>query len=321
MKAEDLIEAERQQREQGWGDIPTPLRTVDQWIVTHEKVPKYPQDGWQQVSNQLPFEEVVHIATSPGMEIAFVPNKDDPFIVFDLDAVVSDRQLSDDAIDIVETVDSYTELSRSGTGLHVFVRGERLPDHYYTNDLPERGKIEVFESSQCIVMTGDVVRDQYQITDGGGAAVQEKYLPKHSDPYEPPKEVTTIPTAEKVEQTNDLTAADIRLTIEEYAKSGSDEAERTRNYWTSSSTTLNGDRKRIESDMTFVSDLAFWCRENVYLMDACFRESERMFDRWERPVYRETTSSGRKITYGEDVIYKAKETNFDIFSGSYVTHR
>ena len=321
MDTKQLIAKERQQREQGWGDIPMALRRRDQWVVTHEKVPAYPQKGWQQLSNQLSFKEAVHLATRHGMEIAFVLNEDDPFVVFDLDAVVSDGQLSTDAIDIVETVDSYTERSRSGTGLHVFLRGERLPDHKHHHELSERGKLEVFDASQCIVMTGDVVRDQYQITNGGGAAVQEEYLPELSDPYDPPKEITDIPTTEKLEQTSDLTAADIRLTIEEYAKSGSDDAERALEYWTSSKSTPNGERKRIEADMGFVSDLAFWCREDVYLMDACFRESERMFDRWDQPVYRETTTSGRKMTYGEDVVYKAKETNFDIFSGNYVTHR
>jgi putative DNA primase/helicase len=321
MTAKQLITDIRQQKEQRWGDIPTSLRTHDQWIVTSQKVPTYPQNGWQQISNQLPFAEAVHLAVSRGMEIAFALSADDPFVVFDLDGVVSDGQLSTDAIDIVETVDSYTELSRSGTGLHVFVKGEQLSEYKYRQELPERGKLEVFSSSQCIVMTAEVVRDRYQITNGDGAVVQREYLPELSDSYEPPREVRPISVTNQLEQTKDLNPADIRLTIEEYAKVGSDEAERALEYWTSPNTTPNGERKRIEADMTFASDLAFWCREDVYLMDACFRASKRMFDRWEQPIYRETTSSQRKMTYGEDVVYKAKETNSDVFDGHYVTHR
>lgn len=320
MKSEDLIEAERQQREQRWGDIPTPLRTRDQWVIIPENPPINPPTGWYDKSGWLPFDEAVHKANRHGMMIAFVLCKDDPFVVFDINRVVDGERLSTDAVDIVETLDSYTELSCSGTGLHVFLEGERLSNYTNHGSLSEGGGLDVYDAYQRIVMTGDIVRDQYQLTDGGGAAVQEEYLPKGLDDLEPPKEAT-FPASGKVEQTDGIGPADIRLTIEEFARLGSDEAERTRNYWTSSRTTLNGDRGRAESDMAFALDLAFWCREDIRLMDACFRESERMFDQWEQSVWRETTSGERKVIYGEDLIQKAKETNSHVLSGNYWTHR
>jgi len=255
------------------------------------------------------------------MEITYVLDKDDPFVVLDLDAVVTDDGLSPSASEIVRTVDSYTEHSRSGTGLHIVAEGERIWDQRCKHPLPDYGHIEVYDASQCIIMTGDILEDRDRITAGGTAEVQKEHRPEPSESHDFDKEVSSISAEDRPESTEHLTPADIRRTLEEYAATGHETAQRALHHWDASDPSLISEDQRARGDMTFVSDLAFWTREDPKLMDDCFRASDRMFARWDQPIYRSSTASGSEVTYAEDSIDKAIRTNIDVFSGNYVVHR
>jgi hypothetical protein len=59
------------------------------------------------------------------------------------------------ALDVIERLDSYTELSPSGTGLHVLCFAE-LPDDLDGNrhEVPDGGRIEVYDRGQYFTFTG-----------------------------------------------------------------------------------------------------------------------------------------------------------------------
>jgi len=170
-------------------------------------------------------------------------------------------------------------------------------------------------------MTGDIFENRDRITVGGTAEVQTEYRPDPSESHDFDTEVSSISAEDRPESTEHLTPADVRRTLEEYAAADHETAKRALHHWDASDPTSISEGQRARGDMTFMSDLAFWTQEDPKLMDDCFRTSDRMFARWDQPIYRSSTAGGNEVTYAEDSIDKAIRTNIDVFSGHYVVHR
>jgi putative DNA primase/helicase len=82
--------------------------------------------------------------------VGFVFSSADPYTGVDLDNCVGgDGEIAGWALEIVRYFDSYTELSATGTGLHVIVRGD-VPNH-------RKGDVEVYSSKRFFTVTGHVV--------------------------------------------------------------------------------------------------------------------------------------------------------------------
>jgi hypothetical protein len=124
-------------------DIPGILRDARQWVLRKKNEPKKPcgisnrSGGWQQPDFWISFEEAkAAIESSPGMFsglgfiIARHPERGDKQLIgVDLDACRDPRNgwVSPWAVEILRKLNSYTELSLSGTGFHVWILG-KLPD-------------------------------------------------------------------------------------------------------------------------------------------------------------------------------------------------
>ncbi len=314
---------EKPQREYRWGEIPQPLRERDQWMVTIDSKPKRPRRGWQHVEQLLNFTEACEVIRQSGGKIAYVLQPDDPFVIFDLDDVVPEGEVSpsDEAMGVVERLDSYTETSQSGQGLHVVCRGSRLPDRKEAGPFDEAGKMEVFDANQYVVLTGDRVGSYTSIGDiqttGDATAdpvyqLQREYLDKRNQPVSRDNVSESEKTKTRSSSFTDLSPEDVKRTISEYATAGSREARRAQRKWKSSSNSDCGFESPSEADLSFASDLAFWCREDASLVDKCFRSSNRYRNKWDETHY----ADGR--TYGEAVIEVAITSNYDTFSGHYV---
>jgi len=65
-------------------------------------------------------------------------------------------EVTDEVASLIAQLNSYTEISQSGTGLHVFVYGEIESRGYgkLIEDLDEGGHIEVYDHSRVVAMTG-----------------------------------------------------------------------------------------------------------------------------------------------------------------------
>ena len=66
--------------------------------------------------------------------VGFVFTADDPFVGIDLDDCIENGELHPDAVEIVRQLDSYTELSPSGSGIHVIIRAGLNGDRHRTAD-------------------------------------------------------------------------------------------------------------------------------------------------------------------------------------------
>lgn len=84
--------------------------------------------------------------------VGFVLTDDDPYTIIDLDAhtPLTDQQKARHT-KIYDMFDSYTELSRSGSGVHIIVRG-KVPRGV------RRDQVEVYSSGSYMICTGNVLR-------------------------------------------------------------------------------------------------------------------------------------------------------------------
>ena len=314
---------EKPQREYGWGEIPKSLRERDQWMVTVNNRPKRPRRGWQHAKKLLSFTEACRVIRQSGGKIAYVLQPDDPFVIFDLDDVVPKGEVdpSDEVMRAVERLDSYTETSQSGRGLHVVCRGSRLPDRKEAGLFDTTGKMEVFDADQYVVLTGDRVGSYTSIGDRQTASnvtsdpvyqLQREYLEKRQQPVSRDGVSESARTKARSSSSTDLSPEEIKRTISEYATAESKEARRAQRKWRSPSSSDCGFKSPSEADLSFASDLAFWCCEDASLVDQCFRSSNRYRNKWDKIHY----ADGR--TYGEEIINIAITSNYDTFSGHYV---
>jgi putative DNA primase/helicase len=141
--------------------IPEELKVRPQWVVWQavgdkpDKVPYSPRTARQASSTDLitwsTFKEVLEAYKHAEFAgLGFVFSSADPYTGIDLDNCVGgDGEIALWALEIVRYFDSYTELSATGTGLHIIVCG----------DVPNRrkGSIEVYSSKRFFTMTGHVV--------------------------------------------------------------------------------------------------------------------------------------------------------------------
>jgi putative DNA primase/helicase len=137
------------------------LRVRPQWVVWKavgdkpDKVPYSARTGRRASSTDLltwsTFPEALEAYDNGGYAgLGFVFSSADPYTGIDLDDCVdADGEIALWALEIVRYFDSYTELSATGTGLHVIVRG----------DVPNRrkGEVEVYSSKRFFTVTGHVV--------------------------------------------------------------------------------------------------------------------------------------------------------------------
>ena len=143
-------------------NIPEELKARPQWVVWKavgekpDKVPYSARTGRRASSTDLltwaTFEEALKVCENGEYAgVGFVFSTGDPYTGIDLDGCV-DKQTSEIALwalEIIRYFDSYTELSATGTGLHIIVCG----------DVPNRrkGDLEVYSSKRFFTMTGHVV--------------------------------------------------------------------------------------------------------------------------------------------------------------------
>ena len=283
-------------------NIPAELRALPQWVCFRDVSPDSPEyarskgpidphvtDRAKNASVSDPatwttFEEAVSACETGGFGgVGFVLTEDDPYLCIDLDHVIDGGEVDPEALGIVEAVGSYTELSPSGTGLHVWCRATK------PGQRSRAGIVEMYESGRYIRFTGDV----YEGRDGlrnAQKAVQALYS-QHLDtdtgkdengPQRRPQTATDVP-------------ADVQTVIER--------AERSRNgarfaaLMAGDTSAYGGDDSR--ADLALCSMLAFFSGGDAALTDAAFRTSGLMRDKWDE------MHGGQ--TYGEMTVAKALE--------------
>ena len=145
-------------------NIPEELKQLPQWVCHRNKVPFNPVTGASAKAGQLAtwasFEDCVNALDGGGYDGIGFEFNNNGIVGIDLDHVIAENgSLSDEAVGIVAMLDSYTEYSPSGKGLHIFVKGD-IPV-----DGRKKGFIEMYKAKRYFTITGNVYGDKKPINE------------------------------------------------------------------------------------------------------------------------------------------------------------
>jgi len=278
-----------------FNQIPAELKNTPHWILWRSevrngkktKVP-YQINGEMAQSNNKrswsTFPTIIKFYEQGDYDgIGFMFSKDDPFIGIDIDHCIQEGALTSIAEDVIETINSYTEYSPSGDGIHIIAKGK----------LPLKGPgtgrknvdigLEVYRHGRYFTFTGDCL-DQVPVEDRTDElkVLFEKYLKEKPKPEKKQNatsferaDITSLSNAELWERMFD-------------SKSGAAIKDLFQGML------INGDHS--STDMALCNHLAFWTDKDDAKMDSMFRESSLLREKWDKPH----SSDGR--TYGQMTI-------------------
>lgn len=236
--------------------------------------------------------------TLPADGVGFVFDRSGYFGV-DIDHCINREsgEASPIAKEIIDLIDSYTEYSPSGTGVHIFCKG-RLPD-----DCPHKSKLEdgqgleVYDTERYFTVTGQPFGRMRPLRDATTEA--EKLIARLMQK----KRSNAHPIVSPIQNT---TRQDAESVLERIRRSA--RANEFFCLYTDGNTAPYGD-DHSAADMALCNMLAYWTYGNTQLMDALFRRSALMRDKWDE-------QHGEK-TYGAMTIEHALDSPFLPFDSAY----
>ena len=296
--------------------LPEQLRERDQWVCWREesrdgkptKIPVTPGSGefasstdpdtWASVDAAL---EYVDSREADG--VGFVFTDDDPIVGVDLDDCrdLETGDVDDVAQDIIERLDSYTEISPSGTGFHVLIEG-KLPA-----GRNRRGSIELYDTARFFTVTGDHLEE----TPGRVARRQDALEAIHRE-YVQDTDTDAKSESENRGTTNEQVSTDEGVNIDvdledeellEKARNASN-GEKFERLWSGSTA---GYDSQSEADMALCYLLAFWTGGDHVRVDRLFRRSGLLREKWDDVHYADGS------TYGEKTIERAITNTSDFY--------
>ena len=282
--------------------LPISLRQYDQWVcwTTQErggratKVPLNPTSvSGAYASTADPgtwgsFDAALQRATAPDVDgIGFVFTSEDPFVGVDLDDCRDESGLSDEAIEIVTRLHSYTEISPSGSGLHILVRGA-LPEG------PRRkGSVEAYDEARYFTMTGKRLAGtptEVAARSGPLRRVHERFLADESTDNETfgESEIATGRVGLNIDPAEG-TALDDETLLEK--AHNAENGEKFARLWRGD---IAGYESNSEADMALCCLLAFWTGRDSQRVDELFRRSGLLRSKWDEVHYADGSTYGGK---------------------------
>lgn len=285
-------------------NIPEELKDVPQWVNWKSIIRK---DG--EKPTKPPFHPSGKLAATNNPEtwchllpvkaaakqfdgVGFVLTNDDPFVGLDFDncrcpAFDSNSEISGGlnmvlphVADYVRKLNSYTEVSPSGHGIRIILKG-KLPV-----DGRKKGNIEAYQSGRYVTITGHTLEGFPLSIEPRQMEVDDFYKAVFEAPEKPP---VRMRTAQVVTSAGDW-------------KEGIERAFKSKN-GTDIQRLYSGDYSaypsQSEADLALCSHLAFLFHGDVAAIDSSFRDSGLYRDKWNEKRH----SDGR--TYGEATIQKA----------------
>ncbi len=205
------------------------------------------------------------------------------------------QELDPAAAEIIETVQSYTELSPSGTGIHILCKGA-LPE-----GRKRRGAVEMYSTLRYFTVTGNQFGLEYPFSDCTErvAVMHRKYLGEEETVAGAQKAALPMPAGLG-------TNADMSVDAILRRMFDSKHGQRLQDLYNGSWERYGiGDGSQSSADQAFCNTLAFWCRCDAALMDAIFRRSGLYRQKWDK-------RRGAK-TYGQITIDRAIKDCRDIW--------
>jgi putative DNA primase/helicase len=263
------------------------IRALRQWLCWHQeeregkltKIPYSPATG-KRASSTNPktwasYREALRACKEQGYDgIGFVFTPEDELCGVDLDGCLDldTGEIKPWAQEIVQGLDSYTETSPSGTGVHIILRA-RLPE-----GRNRKGRFEAYDQGRDFTVTGNHLV-------GTPQSIQSRQ-------EEIERVVQRVFGEESTNGHNELSAvtepvdngfSDHEIVQKALAASNGEKFRRLSAGDSSDYTSTS------EADQALCSLLAFWTGPDPDRIDALFRQSGLYREKWERADYRNRT--------------------------------
>ncbi|NUB91084.1 hypothetical protein HT576_08630 [Haloterrigena sp. SYSU A121-1] len=266
--------------------IPDALKDRDQWIcwTTEDrdgkptKVPIDPvNDGYASVSDPDTWgtysaAETYYDLNEDVDGLGYVFTEDGPYAGVDIDDARNQvsEMVEEWVVDVLMTLQSYTERSPSGTGYHVIVEGA-VPEGGNRRD-----QLEMYDDARFFTVTGDHVDGTPGTIEDRSEELQElhaEYIAdnnEQSDYSEPDTREITLSDAELLKKAINASNAD-----------------KFRALWNGDT---SGYPSHSEADLALCNLLAYWTGGDQQRIERLFSKSGLVREKWqERPDYRERT--------------------------------
>lgn len=311
--------------------IPSQLKSRPQWVCwkttmrngKETKLPVNPSTGSMAKSDDPSswgsmMDAVSAFRAQDDLKgIGFMFSDDDPYVGVDLDDCrdAETGEWEQWALDILEDLDGFKEISPSGTGAHAILPG-KIP-----GGRNRKGSVEMYEELRYFTVTGDVIDDAGEPIDStpelvdcqrGLDAVYERFLADEEDESDGPTVNVDLSGLEHLDLESHRTGQRQSYSAREEMESLSEEeqelinkAKTSRNgykftqLWRGQWEDVYPSESQSEADMGFCDMLAFWASGDPERMDRMFRASGLIRPKWDDKHY----SDGS--TYGERTIQRA----------------
>lgn len=283
-------------------DLPEELKSVNQWGLyrkewndtssRYTKIPVSAMTGRHASSTDertwTTFDEALanmEIFDADGLAFFLKP----PFFGIDMDHYQDEIDLYEQGYNTtqlgmaIEAMGSYTELSQSHEGIHIIAKGTLPGDKSRQNQDGDK-VVEMYSTGRFFALTGMSIMGHKDTINAPGQEMIDHVYNTLIRPEERPK------LEDVVIEHNDLTKEEVI----EKALASNGGAHFKKLYdgnWQDEYGSAS------EADLAFVNLLAFWTGRDRYLMDAIFRDSGLMRDKWDE--------KHGKSTYGEGTINRA----------------
>jgi putative DNA primase/helicase len=269
-----------------FGNIPAELQARPQWVLWRfehrngqwTKPPFQPDYRLADVTNPATwssFNTVTAAYWRHNFEgVGFVVTGADPFIAWDFDHCLDGSRITDRRVaEYVARLASYTEVTPSGTGLRVLVRGQ-LPDGGR-----RKGSLEVYDAHRFVTCTGN----PYQQARRSIMDRQHEVNAIHGEIFT----TTRAPTRHQQAVTGySAHTDDALLKLARAAKNGA----RFSALYDCGDWRGQGYPSQSEADLALCTLLAYWTQGDKARIDSLFRQSALMRGKWaNRSDYRERT--------------------------------
>ena len=286
--------------------IPNELKAVPNWVCwksepdpkSHsgiKKIPINPKTGGQAMSNNPETWSNFSTAVRKSAKYSGIGFMFDGSGFFGVDLDDCREAIEDYGTDGTDNIvyefiyglNSYTELSQSGNGIHIICKG-RLPE-----GARRKGKVEMYDKGRYFIMTGNSISEFNEIVDCTETIqpLHEKYLGGSSQSPQPAQLPLTPPTLTEQEIINKAMTSQ---NGDKFAKLYKGD--------------ISDYPSQSEADMAFCAMLAFWCSGDTALMDKIYRNSGLMRPKWDRKQ--------NQSTYGAITLQKAVDSCQSFYSGN-----
>ena len=268
-------------------NLPAQLKAKPRWVLFDVftdptgHVNKHPKNartgGNAMINNQTTWADFATVSAAQKnnrlAQLGYATG--DGVVAIDLDHVIVKGELLPQAREVVEQLNSYTEVSVSGTGLHVICNGALPIKDGDTGTkrkfkLAEGADIELFYGKQFIVLTGDIYEGRNTMRNCGAELGQlwEKYTAGEQAKQE------------KMELRQPATPNDID--DRELITKACDTDEQFKRLWEGDISACKGDGSHSAADFALCCKLAFWTGRDAGRIDTLFRQSGLYRPKWDK---------------------------------------